>query len=68
MAVFLTPEELEQLTGLKQAKSQIKWLQRKGYVYEISATGVPVVSVRHVEAKLTGNAGNDEPNWAALAG
>lgn len=68
MAVFLTPAEVERLTGLTKRTFQIKWLNKNGYTFELNANGDPIISVRHVEQKLMGVAGNDEPDWGQMAG
>lgn len=64
--MFLTAAELEQLTGLRQGKAQIRWLQRNRISHFVRADGKPAVthqavSGTHIEVKR-------EPNWAALRG
>ena len=41
--MFLTPEELQQLTGLRQNFAQIRWLTRQGIRHRVRADGKPVV-------------------------
>ncbi|MDY6498000.1 DUF4224 domain-containing protein, partial [Clostridioides difficile] len=43
MIMFLTPDELQELTGYKIAKKQIGWLTRNGIKHWIAATGRPIV-------------------------
>lgn len=41
--MFLTADELRELTGYKVAAAQIRWLTRNGVRHWIAATGRPVV-------------------------
>ena len=41
--LFLSADELRELTDLKIAKAQIRWLDKNKYPYEISAAGKPKV-------------------------
>lgn len=41
--IFLTPDELSELTDRKQAAKQIQWLLANGYPFERSASGRPKV-------------------------
>jgi hypothetical protein len=41
--LFLSSDELRDLTDLKIAKAQMKWLDKNNYPYEISAAGKPKV-------------------------
>jgi hypothetical protein len=41
--MFLTPEQLETLTGLRQPAAQRRWLARQGIRYRERADGKPVV-------------------------
>ena len=41
--LFLSADELRELTDLKIAKAQIRWLNKNKYPYEISAAGKPKV-------------------------
>ena len=43
MDIFLSPEDLEVLTGRKRASSQIKWLQEHRWPHEVNALGRPVI-------------------------
>lgn len=43
MALFLTPDELRDLTGLVIPAYQRRWLQRHGYPFETNASGKPKV-------------------------
>ena len=50
--MFLTAEELADLTGYVVPAYQVKWLDRAGYPFETAATGRPKVLRGYVERKL----------------
>jgi hypothetical protein len=66
--MFLTAEELQELTGYCYKKLQIKWLLQRGYKFEISATGSPKVLKLFVEemlgAKKVERAMKAQPNFS----
>jgi hypothetical protein len=41
--LFLTPEQLQELTGYVQPAAQIRWLRKSGIQHYIRADGHPVV-------------------------
>lgn len=41
--MFLTADQLEELTGYRQAAAQVRWLQRNGITHYVRADGRPVV-------------------------
>lgn len=41
--IYLTPAELETLTGYKRPADQARWLERNGVPYITNARGRPVV-------------------------
>ncbi len=43
MTLFLTPEELQDLTDRCRASAQIRWLKSRGFPFELSAEGKPKV-------------------------
>lgn len=53
--MFLTAEEIRTLTGYKRAADQCSWLEKRGWTFERSAAGAPVVSRSHAEMKLGGD-------------
>ena len=66
---LLTPEEVHEITGFKLNRLQIDWLRRKGWRFEISAIGRPVVARKYAEKML--GCGDEfavvaRPNFAAL--
>ncbi len=55
--LFLTRDEVHQLTGYKISKKQIEWLTRNGVRHWVPATGRPVVP----RSAITGeNKANDD--------
>ena len=52
--MFLTVEKLEQLTGRKRPKAQIRWLVDNGYRFRVNASGRPVVLESAVEEDMGG--------------
>jgi hypothetical protein len=42
--LFLTDDELRQLTGRPQKSRQIAWLRNNGIPFRVNATGHPVVT------------------------
>lgn len=52
MNLFLTRDELHELTGLQQAAAQRRWLETHGWRYEIAANGRPKVARLYFERKM----------------
>ena len=50
--MFLTSEDLKELTGYEHNQRQIGWLKAHGWRYEQSRTGRPVVLEKHAEEML----------------
>ena len=68
--LFLTQDELRELTDLRLPKAQIRWLQKHAYPYEISGAGKPKVLKSFVLNRLQ-NISNitsiaNEPNFDAI--
>ena len=68
--IFLTAEEIVDLTGLIQFRAQQRWLQEHGFVFHVRADGRPVVSRRHTEQQIGVEIERQrvevEPNWEAI--
>lgn len=70
--MFLTEEEIRELTGKTRRSSQAKVLNTLGIVHKIRPDGSLVVLRSHVEQQLGGRAPpakkekEYEPNWAFL--
>ena len=50
--MFLSPDDLSELTGLKRPSAQVRWLSRAGMRYAISADGGVRVLRAEVERYL----------------
>ena len=69
--MFLSHDELVELTERKTKATQIAWLKANGFRFVIGANGHPKVLREHVQAKLGGGfkvsaPAEPEPNWAAI--
>mgnify|MGYP006425806757 FL=1 len=53
--MILTRQDIEDITGLKQAGAQKRWLSRNGIPYLTSTNGRPVVHQHAVAARLMPN-------------
>lgn len=56
--MFLTTDQVRELTGCARVTQQIEWLRAHRYAFELDAKGRPVVLRSFVEAKLGGSAAN----------
>ncbi|RTL58082.1 MAG: DUF4224 domain-containing protein [Rhodocyclaceae bacterium] len=54
LSIFLTQDELVELTGRKSARHQLEWLDLKGWKHEENAAGRPIVSRAYAEYRLGG--------------
>ena len=52
--LFLTQEELTQLTGFKKTSKQLKWLLENNFSFVIGGDGSPRVLYKHMEIVLGG--------------
>lgn len=69
MNLFLTPEEMFELTGYKRSLQQIKWLDNHGWIFTQNANNRPIVTRKYAEAKLGIEAQkqpSNEPNFDAI--
>ena len=67
--LFLSAEELKNLTDRKVAKAQINWLKKQSYPFEISASGKPKVLRSLVIDRLSKtnqHTYSNEPNYDAI--
>jgi hypothetical protein len=67
--VFLTADQLHELTGFRRPSAQIRWLRDNHWAFAVRADGKPSVAEREFEAQMcTGQkaAATDEPDFAAL--
>ena len=70
MNLFLTAEELADLTDAAMRSKQIEWLTSHGWIFEVSRLGNPKVLRAYAEARLglatSAPAGRAQPNFAVL--
>ena len=70
MTMFLSQDELRELTDLKVPKAQMRWLHRYAYPFEIAASGKPKVLREYVMKKLMAISlsaiPTNEPNFDAI--
>jgi hypothetical protein len=69
--LFLSDDELADLSGLSQKAAQVRWLRNHGFVFVTRADGTPRVLRDHVRARLGAMQGDElratiEPDWSAL--
>jgi hypothetical protein len=68
--MFMTPEQLEQLSGYVKPALQRRWLAANGFRFEVRADGRPAVLVSQVESRQQPHLGRvtsrEAPNWDAL--
>jgi hypothetical protein len=51
-SIFLSSSELEVLTGYTRYSEQKKWLSSRGWIFEITGSGKPIVTKQFVNDKL----------------
>lgn len=59
--MFLTPGELRELSGCKQPKKIMAWLDQQGYRYRVNAKGWPSVLREVVILDLQGQTATRRP-------
>lgn len=66
--MFLTPSEIQRLTGKTRHSAQIRWLRARGYKIDVNGLGEPIVHVREANRKLVGGSVSreQEPDWGAM--
>jgi hypothetical protein len=57
--VFLTADDVADLTGLKRPKAQIRWLEREKWPHKVGGDGKPKVLRAVVMAKMGGFVDNE---------
>lgn len=67
--MFLTPDELQRLTGYVRPSAQTRWLRRHGWRLTVDGLGRPVVAQAEAARHLVGGrAVHQEPNFEAMNG
>lgn len=60
-ALFLSKDELLELTGYRRPHEQRRWLQNRRWRFETNAAGAPRVARAYLERKMVGEAQETEP-------
>jgi hypothetical protein len=63
--LFLTKDELVDLTGRKKAVLQVEWLKKHRWLYETNACGAPRVARAYFERRMVGDAATPVPGPVA---
>ncbi len=68
--MFLSANELQELTGYIRLSAQIRWLTQNGWHYAVDAAGRPRVALAEFNRHLVGTDGGRrrraEPDFAAI--
>jgi Domain of unknown function (DUF4224) len=62
--MFLSPEQLCEMTGYRRYSGQRRWLQREGISFRIRADGRPIVLISELTKTPPPHA---QPNFGAMA-
>jgi len=54
--VFLTADEIKELTGFERSSAQMRWLRQHCFPFEIGGDNVPKVLRSYVTSRLGGGA------------
>lgn len=68
--MFLSPDELQQLTGAKTRPRQLRWLARAGWRFTTDFRGRPIVARAEMERQLVSQEPSEaksEPAWDKVA-
>ncbi len=55
MSLFLSRDELQELTGYRQAAAQMRWLTDRGWRFEVGGDGRPKVARAEQERRMLGS-------------
>lgn len=70
--LFLSKNEIAELTGYKLSAHQCRWLRERGWVFEQNCNKHPIVGRSYAKSRLGGSDHGDtapritRPNFAAL--
>lgn len=70
--MFLTPDEIKELTGKQRKPAQLRALRFMGIEHKVRPDGALIISRSHIEKVLDGNIATKikperiEPNWDAM--
>ncbi len=49
-SVFLSDTELKRMTGFKDCKKQVEWLEQNGFAPLLNGNGVPIMTRQYIES------------------
>ncbi len=55
---FLSPSEIETLTGYRRKKEQREWLRHNGFSFVVNRLGCPIMSRNAMHERLSNSASN----------
>lgn len=64
-SLFLTKDELADLTGRRKGKLQVEWLRKHGWRFDTNACGAPKVARAYFEQRMVGEAATPAPGPVA---
>ena len=65
--MFLPPDELARLTGLRRPSAQVRWLAARGWRFEMDAYGRPIVLQAEAERRMLSGPVKREPKVRVAA-
>jgi hypothetical protein len=68
--MFLTPEEIRELTGYQRHADQRAWLEKRGWKFEVNAAGRPIVLRTYASERLGGDIEQKKtkgPNFSVIS-
>ena len=65
MTIFLSEDEVAELTGFKSRARQRQWLSERGWRFVLSGSGKPIVARKYAEKML--GCGSDDGTPSTLA-
>lgn len=73
-SLFLSKDEVAELTGYKVPALQCRWLRERGWVFEQNRNNRPIIGRGYAKCRLGGGdavpppSGGTRPNFAVLQG
>jgi ribulose bisphosphate carboxylase small subunit len=59
--MFLTVDELKELTGFSYSSKQVEWLLKRGWKFEVNGRKKPKVAKSYFELKMCGRTSEKSP-------
>jgi hypothetical protein len=61
VSLFLTKDELTELTGYRRQHEQVRWLKSRHWKFEQNAAGAPRVARAYLERRMVGQELSEAP-------